>query len=401
MSLLKAKQLTDNQLAQFYIGLLEDYRQMDRNLSNEEVYQRLANNLHYSLNQSSKSRLSDLPPLEQQKLYTVLNTFFLASPRAQGISYPPPYFVWYFIPATTYSHGHHHCYCLANDWFFTWYMLNTLSSPHRIGHGHTTTNSNDDSCIKFIGVLLAFLVLILTGFALYYLFHQTMNSLERFIYNEGWLQGAITISSILASGAAVGVLTTFFLANPLALLIVSTGLVANPIGLTIAAIVCLSIMAAALGSWVTNQVQNWAIKKYHHDALDPGDPYRFSLTANQELNLRDHGLDPLKVKCAITALRYQIGTAGVSNYVGRLFSDKNDLVILRQLKNGELKEVKIGEFKFNLEFTPPYAPTSASYNASFYDAPPPPYPGSSKVPPAYNPEATSVPRPHPHGFAYY
>lgn len=403
MSLYKAKKLTDNQLAQFYVGLLDDYRQLARPsnyLTSDQIYQRLANNLHYSLNsassQSTKSSLSDLPPEEQQKLYTVLNTFFLASPKGQGRSENRPTFFWSLPETITYSHYPHcHCYCLSNDWFFTWYMLNSLST-YRVGN---SPSSNDDSWTTFLFILLALLVLAFTVFAFYYLFHQTLNSMERFIYNEGWLQGAITIASMMAGGAAVGMLTTFFVANPLAMVILSTGIVANPIGLTIAGIVCLSIMGAALSTLVTNQIQNFVIKRYHCDALDPYDPFRFSLTPAQEHHLILKGIDPIKVKCALAALRCQMGKSGVSNYASRLFSDKNDLITLRKLKEGKSKAVSIGEFIFDLNLDPVnHAQPSGNYTASnhtnfrmFDSDPPPPYPGNSNVPPAYNPGATQSP----------
>lgn len=75
----------------------------------------------------------------------------------------------------------------------------------------------------------------------------------------------------------------------------------------VTAIICLSIISAAAGAFITDQIQKYTLKKYNPDAFDPMDPHRYQLTEHEELALIAKGLDPIKIKCAILAIRAEIG----------------------------------------------------------------------------------------------
>ena len=397
--------LTDAQLKQLYFGIAEHYMECNQRTprpSIGEVYNELYNTLYYYLNDPmSPSTLSHLDPAEKQKAYTVLNTFFYACPQFQVA--PPPQAATFFHYGTpppptviVYNYTNRH-YSSNNDFLFTWLLLSSLNRPyhpHHGGyfpagqhHGHHHQNNNKKDKDKVASEAIALLILIalavaafaLTFVALYYLLRETLDSIERFSYNEGWLQAGFSLLSMAAGGAAAAMLSMAFLATPLAGLALAAGL-ANPAGVVIIGIVCLSIIGAAAGCFITDQIQNYFIKKSNVDALDPVDPHRFALTDTEADNLRMKGIDPVKVKCAIVALRAQIGDKPVPSLLNRFCCSSRGQEIqesldkVRKLRSGEIYMVDVGDMKFNCRQTlqPVYPLQPLIPQAQpLYPAPPP------------------------------
>jgi hypothetical protein len=365
--------LSDAQLRQLYFNIAKHYKNCrERNLPPQQIYNELYFNLHNSLNDRG-STLYQLSPDEKLNTIKILNTFCAAAFRGQ-CAIPAPIIYYYGLPLTQVvaiqTAGYHH-YCMHNDFLFTWLLLRGLNHPHyhypphthapSHRHTHPSAKSKEEDQQKAILLLVALAVLTAasTFVALYYLWREIVNSVERFQYNEGWMQASISLLGGAVGGIATGILMTALVAAPLATLALTAG-VANPIGLAIFGVVCLSIIGAAFGCFITNQIQNYVIKQSNPDALDAADPHRFTLTEAEANHLMNKGIDPIKVKCAILALRAEMeikdnkpvpyrlsfccGSSRTQHIQGCL--DK-----IRELRSGKIKQLKIGDMVFDCAYT--------------------------------------------------
>ncbi len=368
------KRFTDNQLGQLYQSLSRDYKKLSlERLNPMEIYQRLLSKVHFSLT-DPKSSLFGLPPHEQQKIYTVLNAFFSACPNYRAMSLDQQTNLLIFHYVSRDSHWDNCCYCPSDNFFFNWLLIERIFHN---GNSTSTNNTHGEDLLWLFITALAIIQLILALIALYYLLNACLDSIERFYFDEGWLQATVTMASIAVGGAAPAVLTSIFLSSPLTAFFLSAGL-ANPLGMVIFCIVCLSIIGAGLGCFVTNKIQDYIIKKTNTDALDPRDPHRFSLTEKEEQNIIRKGLDPLKIKLVIATIREQM-------HVQEATQEQLDMI--RRLRRAELAEdefiVEVGEQAYDLRPfpppmymappPPPYSGTNTNY--SFFPEPPPPYSG--------------------------
>lgn len=73
------------------------------------------------------------------------------------------------------------------------------------------------------------------------------------------------------------------------------------------------------------------------------DPYRFTVTKSEEASLISKNIDPIKVKCAILALRLSMDTTNVSSELS-LFAGRSDITTdalckIRELRRGIIQEV--------------------------------------------------------------
>jgi len=343
--------LTDNQLAQLYLGFSRDYVELsDRGMNVNEIYQELYSRLHYSL-VSPNSTMLLLNETEKNKARKVLNTFFSACPHYQRLA-PAFRHVFYLQPCLTvinhYPASDCHYYCHSDDALFNWMLLSSFMSPHTHHHGSRGCDSDNKGLAYIIGIILLALVAILTLVAFYYMLSTFLNSIERFVYNEGWFKAGLNIAGILGGGAAGACLGIYIVAIPLIVLGIGLGL-SNPLGLAIAGAVCLSIVGAALFCAFTN----WVYPD-DKDALDPKDAHRFAVTDEEAEHMLTKGIDPVKVKCAIVALRQELGKDQVPSLLERVFTksggEKQKLLQqVRQLRRGELTELKVGTMHFNFE----------------------------------------------------
>ena len=258
----------------------------------------------------------------------------------------------------------HYCHT-NNDFLFTWLMLDSFNRPY-LGPGYGQSNhfsnthlhpsenkrKSDESKAFLMLVLVAAMAAALGFIALYYLFRETIHSTERFRYNEGWLQACLSYFSLIASTTVSSLLSIVFASVPVYNLALAAG-VANPFGVVMTGIVCLSLIGAGVGCFISDKIQNYVIYKLNPDALDPADPHRFALTPAEAATLESRKIDPTKVKCAIVALRAQMGDDPIPRQWGFFYSSSRSetvqrhLDMVRQLRRGELSIAQVGGMRFD------------------------------------------------------
>ena len=396
--------MTDRQIAQLYSDISKDYKKLkdDRSVKSAlDIYNHLYNNLYWSM-QEKTNPLYSLTPTEKYKAYTILNTFFHGCPEYQQQGQLPPTDLFRYgrQPTVVVFIERNNFYCRNNDFFFTWLLLQDLSfsarhrhhgggfggwsdccrgNSHHHSHSDSKKEKNGEGMAALIALLvlaaLALIALVLAAVAMYYLLTETCNGLERMWHNEGWLQAGFSFLGMAAGGAASAMLTQLLLAAPLTSLALIAGL--NPAGVVITGVICLGILGAALGCLITNMIQKHFSKANNPDALDPEDPNRFYLSASQEEDFLARGLDPVKVKCAMVALRWEIvdeKSNKVTSYLGRDKNAQDSLDKIRQLRHGHIPTsgiVKVGDMTFDCLLNRPAAPVPANYaqqQQMFYSA---------------------------------
>ena len=380
------QKLTDQQVYQLYVGLGVHYKECtDKKpkMTASAITTELLAGIRASLGaRYGVNSLQQLPPEEQMKVYQVLDTFIKASPlfreepRLWDAFYSELGMGNLTITINNYSGRHH---CCNNNSFFTGYWLGSMNRPwwgpgwSFGGHSHGHSSSDKDGSIWAMLALLAVMAAAVaaTFVAMYFLLRDTADSVGRFWYNEGWMQATVTLVGMAISGAVASMLAETFVAGPLASLAIAAGVV-NPIGIVVLGITCLTFIGAAAGSFITNAFQNYAIKQANADALDPSDPYRFALTPAEARRLEAKGYDPIKVKCAIVALRLEMGEQPALNDLYPDTKVMRCLEKIRKLRKGECESMTVGTMEFDFKAT--------------------------KLPEAYLPTATAVPVPP---VAYY
>ena len=367
------KKMTDRQQAQLYFGLERDYRKYAALQNPPMTMQQIYDALYYGVYQSVNGTGSDLRTLhpdEQLKAYTILNTFFSATWQyrdndqlVMSYMYKAPEIQ--LLPREHILIIQHQRYCCHDDYMFRMWLWSTLihnSRPYggsSYGHRHNTHHhphankkKSSESIALLILVALAAVTLALSFIAFYYLLRESVNSIERIVFKEGCWQSMVSLFSIAASGAASGILASAFAVEPLIGLALSAGLT-NPFGVVIIGIICLTLLGAAAGCFITDQIQKHVIKTSNLDALDPVDPHRYALTDSEAHALYCKGIDPIKVKCAILALRAVIGDKPIAPLLGNPWNSRsrevqNSLNQIRDLRRGKgLPIVKVGDMHFD------------------------------------------------------
>ncbi|WP_412754527.1 hypothetical protein [Legionella donaldsonii] len=361
---------TDNQLAKFFLQLTNDYNELasrrNPQLSMEQIRDELRRRVLFALNNPASNlywlSLADNHEdcqREADKVMHALNTFLSTRPAFAQVDQPQaffahPQFVQINIDVEDYNEYRHrrHCYCASNDVLFNWFLWRSIMTPqvvvidHSSSHSHGRSNKdekkNNGDVIAFLFLAaLAALLLVLATLALYYMLGQALNSLDRFRYNEGWLQGMTTMAGMLAAGYVSSVLSSAFAATPLMNLALLAGL-SSPVGVVVLSLTCLTIIGAGLGCFVTDKVQNYILRKTNPDALDPNDPNRFTLTAEEERHLFQRGFDLMRVKYAIFTLRSELDEEGVPTLLHRRSFGANsrkvqeNLDLIRKIRAGDL-----------------------------------------------------------------
>ncbi|QRN04479.1 hypothetical protein GH742_11655 [Legionella sp. MW5194] len=365
-----AKNFSDNMLSQLYLGLAADYKTLcekSPKLAPDQIYWTLYFKVYGEL-ANEGSAFFGLNYEEQGKAWAVFNAFIASTPLYRNNFAQLQEFQRQENIKNKLKKKHDFIlvvnpdpYC-RHDAFFDWAMLNlyfsSLHAHHHHGgwwgshhHGHGSSDSINGEGLAFLILLVVVLIAaVLACIALYYMLSQTLNSLERFVWNEGWLQAFITLSSMAAFTTAGALLGTMVVASPLSALILAAG-ISNPVGLVVFTTVCLSLALGALGCFATNKLQTYLLK--NNDAIDPMDACRFQLTDSEMNDLLVAGLDPIAIKCAITALREKMGEDSVPSLLNRWFTTRGGekqaiLAQVRQLRRGELEEIKIDDMTFNL-----------------------------------------------------
>lgn len=342
-------EFTDKQLADLYLSLQKQYLHLTRNLSLQEVYDTLGCALlskiiypggdYYALRNS---------PMARKKIFDIFNFFITTIPQAR-----------------------HHMQPLSlrqNDWFTypNFAQLYPQSDvpriqllPFNFQYNRVSwfdfllrlplpRERNADSFCKMLFLLiLTGIVFIIAYLSIGYIFNVLLDSYDRLIHNEGRMYATISILSVLAGAVMGSIASAMFL----------TGIL-NPFGLIgILCIATSSVIIGATTGYMTNLIQDSSIRNANPNVLDPNDPYRICLTASDEQHIRtnlspfDNTFDSIKVKCAIIALRAEIGTMPSASL--RMFSAhhqkaRENLALIRKLRRGECDKIRVGEFELNV-----------------------------------------------------
>ncbi|KTC86021.1 MULTISPECIES: hypothetical protein [Legionella] len=382
-----ADKFTDNLLTQFQLSMLKDFQKLQaEGKSINEISKFIREKFEFNLRYNQDSSLYGLPDGEWQKAKAVLDTFLVAVLPKEEASSPQLFFppiMFTLIQIKEFKSNEDYCYCSTLDAIFYWSLLDSLTYHHHLHgvgaiavggvHDHSAgdalNNVNDKDKANLWAFLLLLLLctvaIILTLIALAYLFVEFFDSMERLWHNEGLWQAMISMLSAVAFGAASGWLTAAFLAAPITALAVAAG--ANPVGMVILGVICLTLIGAGAGCFITNTLQTKLLTIRNSDALDPTDS-RFTLTKAEEANLIEQNLDPIKVKCAIAALRQKLGKGDMPYYITRLFnSDKQEILDqVRDLRRGKLAkiEIEVGGVQMNFDLRPL---SKEQYQASNHD----------------------------------
>ncbi len=374
-------QFTDRNLMIFYGHVLQHYKNRTTHTI-DAIYSELFQGVQFAL-ESPHGTLYNLNPEGKEKVYHSFDAIFYALPinnptqsrpnRSDQI--PFNYSTRYVIN----QHNHYRCH---DSYLFDWLLLNSLTHnchhhhrnhqhSHPIGrrwgestHQHPTRNKKDNSdYIKALAaiavVLLAAAAAILTAIALYYMLNEFLEGVDRFCYNEGWLNAALVMANSVVFGMGANIITYAFAAAPLAALAVLAGL--NPIGVVTIAAVLLSTIGAGIGAFAMNLLYKSTEKKLNPDSMDPADPLRFRLTLTEEQHLVKKGFDPITVKCALVALRAELAQAlgdskkSIPTYLNRLFNNDTKtselLQKVRDLRRGTIDKLHVGELTFDCKPT--------------------------------------------------
>ena len=401
---------TDQQLYQLYVGLGVHYKECTERtpkMTSDAIAMELTAGVRASLeSRYGDNSLQHLPDAEKLKAYQVLDTFLNVSPlfRAEPVEARRRTFDDLLragnvtIIVNNYQGRRH----FSDDSFFTGYMYGSMYRPwYHIGRGNFNGGNHHSHAKKADGSVLAALAVVALGavavasafIALYYLVGEIANSVDRFWHNEGWLRAGVSLMGMAIGAVATSMLATAFAEGPLLSLALAAG-IASPAGVVGLIITCITLVGAATGSLLFNALKTKSDEIAKASALYPSDPDRFALTPDEEARLVAKGLDVVTVKCAIAALRQDMGKKPDLN---RLFGDahaRECLAKIRLLRKGELTSLVVGTGPSSIKFDGFAADTSAVSQYYMPRAIAVPPPRAVAVPPpqsVYAPAAPGVP----------
>ncbi len=384
------RKFTDHNLMLFYGNVLQHYKHYINQDNVPKDVTSIYNELFFAVQNSLESpygTLYHLEPSEKAKVYKSFNAIFYALPIYKDLSElekknfkpePPQFNV-----KIKFVYNNYNRYDCHNSALFDWLLLSSIihdchyhNSHHHGGypnggwnhgnhHGHGGGSYSDKNDLSELLAALAILLLaaiaaVLASIAMYYMLNQFLEGAERFYYNEGWLKAALIMANSIAFGAGSTLLTLTFAAAPLTSLAIMAGF--NPAVVVVTGAVLLSIIGAGIGAFAMNLL--CSPLQADKNAMDPNDPLRFRLTAKEEYNLAERGIDPTMVKCAMAALRAEIAKLLGNNNaeIPSFFSRKDKsmakvnecLQKVRNLRSGVIKSVEVGDLFFDCEVKTPY-----------------------------------------------
>lgn len=415
------KKFTDSNLKLYYVNLLNHYQDCTSRLHSDtnaiyKIYNEMYLATQYAV-EAHDGSFYRLDSEEKNKVYQSFDAIFRALPLYRGLpstqrnTFNPP--KPDFNVHNRYVPNNYQRYDCYDSTLFNWLLLSSITnrsssyssypsgSVHTHPGSHTKNNgdsSTNDNTVQIIVVLallaLAAFAAVLTFIALYYMFSEFLDSVERFWYNEGWLKAALMLASSVAFGAASTVLTVAFAAFPLAALAIAAGL--NPLVVVVIATVCLTVIGAGIGCFVMSLLYDSIDNKLNEDSMDPSDPCRFRLTTSDEQVLRSKNLDPIKIKCAMVAMRAEISRIldsedTIPSFLSRQFGDGQKVQALlqqvRELRNGTISSVVVGNLSFDCTLP---LPPSYHYGQQHLYAPQQPEQHTTashhRSPPSFNPD---------------
>lgn len=375
---------TDRQLKELYANLQRHYNDCVTRHGNDgpEIYKEMYTHLQYAI-ESPLGYYSALDRAEKNKIYVAFNTIFYALyGKSNDIEafQRPVMPVYVSVPAVVYKPIYVYRYNEPSvlDWILICSIMDNHNHAHVHYHGSSCWPDTDDKDLMatIILIVLAAIAAALAAAALYIMLQEFLNSAERFYYNEGMLKAAYMMATSLVMGGAFTGLSLAFAAGPLAELAIAAGL--HPAGVVIAGTILLAIIGAGIGCYLSGYLYDESSKKSNQDAMDPEDPLRFRLTESEEEDLNTKGIDPIKVKCAMVALRAAIAqeqgnSKPVPSFLSRMFSNDKTQDLLqqvRQLRQGTLARVKVDGLIFDCRNVSPAVGDSAQAGNTNDDPPP-------------------------------
>lgn len=363
---------TDNNLKHFLGHLLKHYQDCinrENPPSLHEVYTELFQATQYAI-ESPNGSLYYLDKFEKNKVYAYFEAIFRATPIYTSLSiHDQRAFIpnrKQFSDMEPYVLAELNNYTCANEMNMNWHFLIEVAYHcHQrvldLNKKSITSKASEESEVDGPGWMIVLTILglvaigpVLLFVSLYYMFHQFLNSTERLFYGEGWIKAALMMATSLGFGGAAAGLTLGYATPILTSLAISAGL--NPIIVIIIATSCVTVIGAGLACMGMSLLYDFIEKRVNTSAMDPADPYRFRLTQQDEQRLYERHLDPVKVKCAMIALRSQmakeLGTNDeVPSFLNRHFGEgarvHNILSQVRELRAGNLSVINVGDLSFD------------------------------------------------------
>lgn len=384
------KKITNNQFAELYLGLAAHFD----HLNNERydlptIYKHLVSSIQHKFNDPASTLYSyalpekrpdntyeaeeyDQKVAEQAKVWKMLSVVMesrktkLPENKRQNISMNELFQQPIVLLVKYKQPKHSYCYHSNND-LLTWFAFHDMFHYSHChpgcaglswlgGCGGGGGSKDGEALAMLLLVLLALIAVIIAAYCLYYVLHQLANSIERFVFNEGWMQAAITLSGMVAGGVAGAAVGTLLVATPIIMLALAAG-VSNPAGWVILGIICLTIIGAAAGTAITNAIQDYAIKKANSDALDIENPYQVTLTESDVSKLVQKGYDPIEAIGALAELRSRMGPKKIPNVLDRILFHKSDyseiqshIEVVRKVRKGEMPQLELDRGQINFDF---------------------------------------------------
>lgn len=376
------RKFTDHKLMLFYGDVLQHYKDyLSQDIAPKDVIS-IYNEMFVAVQNSLESPYGSLYYLEaaeKAKVYKSFNAIFYALPIYKDLSQLekqnfkpelPKFDVKIKFVYKDYNRYNGH----RDSLLFDWMMLSAIThdchghhyphggypQPGNHGHGGNRFDTDSETLAALALLLMAAVAAVLASIAVYYMLNHFLEGVERFYYNEGWLKAALVMANSIAFGAGSIILTLAFATAPLTSLAIMAGF--SPAAVIITGAVLLSTIGAGIGAFAMNLLYNPLQKDSH--AMDPKDPLRFRLTANEEHNLASNGIDPSMAKIAIVALRAEIAKhlngkdAEVPSFFAR--KDKSMAKVneclrkVRDLRSGALTSLHVGDLFFDCQLKTQY-----------------------------------------------
>jgi hypothetical protein len=376
------RKFTDHNLMLFYGNVLQHYKDcITRHNDVTSIYNELFLAVQFSL-ESPHGNLHHLDPVEKAKVYKSFNAIFYALPIYKDLSqqeqknFKPE--LPKFDVKIKFVYNNYNRYNCHDSFLFDWLLISSITHdchghhtfphggfphggwPTKHGHGGNSFDTDSEVLAALALLIMAAVAAVLASIAVYYMLNQFLEGAERFYYNEGWLKAALVMANSIAFGAGSTVLSLTFATAPLTSLAIMAGF--NPAVVVVTGAVLLSVIGAGIGAFAMNLL--YRPMQTDKNAMDPNDPLRFRLTANEEYNLASNGIDPSMAKLAIVALRSEIAknlnskSAEIPSFFSR--KDKSMTKVneclqkVRDLRSGTLTSVQVGDLFFDCELKTPY-----------------------------------------------
>jgi len=325
--------LTDNRLGKLYRGLTSHYKDYVSNnpmASIETIHGELCDGMYYYLRglcDQDNIEFINLTQTEIEEAYNVVKIFLASCPLSDPST--PRMFQRKQQPTDFIVIKYHYYHAHYID-ELVW-DLRFLELSLRI----TDSSSSETAAMILMVAGLAALI-VLAAYAAWYIIKQIVELFDRIAYNEGLFRAGLEFLTLLVTYCLSATLIAIVTTGPfmeLALAAGTTSIIPAVLG-----VMCLTLIATAVEYYAVDAFASYVTSIFNTDALYPSEPERYGLTEEDEVRLRfEKNLDPIKIKCAIVALREEIGDKQASE----VDADRNErtqqiLDKIRELRRGDL-----------------------------------------------------------------